>query len=367
MAKNKIDFGSSLTLKQASNLIMTTGNTNRYLLVGEPGIGKSSLMGIMKEHFGEAYHFAYVDCSTLDLGDIGYPSMDHEAHVARFYPNVRFGVHTGKPVVIMLDEFGKAMQPVQNMLHPLLEVSNPRLGDISLLKGSIVFLTSNLGSDGVGDSIKAHTLNRVSQIRVTKPSADEWLDWAIDNNIDPVVMAWVKQFPHALASYLEGDSQKDNLYIYNPRNGAQSSYVSPRSLELASNVLKQRDKIDVASQIAAMSGTIGEAAARDLQAFVDYQDQLPLWTDIIKNPKRTKVPTAAGACAVLIFAAVTKVDETTLTPFVEYLRGGDNGKGFSLEWQAVFFSTLAKSSSKHNFIFQNKHFNDWVQNNTDVL
>ena len=50
--------------------------------------------------------------------------MNRELGVTEYYPNSRFGMHTDKPVLMMLDEFTKAAEPVKNMLHPLLESSN---------------------------------------------------------------------------------------------------------------------------------------------------------------------------------------------------------------------------------------------------
>lgn len=357
-----INFGSTITLKQAAQVISSCPN-NRFFLQGEPGIGKSSILpAIVKalsDITGLDYHPAYVDVSQLDLGDIGYPAMDHEARVARFYPNARFGIHTGKPVVIMLDEFTKGMDPVKNMLHPLLEISNPRLGDIPLPEGSIVFLTGNLGSDGVGDSLKAHTRNRITTLHVRKPDADEWLDWAINSNIEPVVMAWVRQFPHAMASYLDAD-QGDNPYIYQPKK-MQPSFVSPRSLALASGIVAKRDMFGADALIASLKGTIGEAAARDMEAFITYQDQLPTWDNIIESPTTATVPDTAGACAVLIFGAISKVDKATITPFMKYLNR------FEAEWQAAFAINIAKNPTKQAVVLSNSAFADWCQQNQDLL
>lgn len=357
-----INFGTTVTLKQAAQLIAACPN-NRFFLQGEPGIGKSSILPAIVNSLMSStrldYHASYVDVSQLDLGDIGYPAMDHESRVARFYPNARFGVHTGKPVVIMLDEFTKGMDPVKNMLHPLLEVSNPRLGDIPLPEGSIVFLTGNLSSDGVGDSLKAHTRNRITTLHVRKPDADEWLEWAVNNDIEPVVMAWVRQFPHAMSSYLD-DGQDENPYIYHPKK-MQPSFVSPRSLALASRIVAQRDSFGSDALIAGLKGTIGEAAARDMEAFIAYQDQLPTWESIINSPQSATVPDTAGACAVLVFGAIAKVDKQNMNAFMKYL-----GR-FEAEWQAAFAIAIAKNPAKQAVAFSSPAFADWCQKNQDLL
>jgi len=352
-----INFGKTVTLKQAAQIILATPQ-NRYLLQGEPGIGKSSLLGFLTEAL-PTHNAAYLDVPNMDLGDIAMPVIDHDNKVTRYYPNARFRLHEGKPVIIMLDEYTKGAEPIKNMLHPLLEVHNPRLGDIPIDPRSYIFLTGNLSSDGVGDSLKAHSRNRIILLTVRKPTADEWLEWAVENNIEPVVMAWVKQFPHALASYLDGD-QTDNPYIYNPKK-VQTSFVSPRSLERASNIVRARAELDQDSVIAALSGAIGEAASRDMQAFIAYQDQLPTWESIIRSPRTTSVPESAGACAVMVFGAIAKLDTNNINPFMDYV------ERFEPEWQAAFCINLAKSKTKQAIAFSSKKFADWVQKNEDLL
>lgn len=360
-----INFGTTVSLKQAANLILTNPKT-RFMVRGEPGIGKSTMLSFIAKALSATHNAAYIDVPNMDLGDIAMPVIDHDNRVTRYYPNARFRFHEGKPVIVMLDEFTKGADPIKNMLHPLLEVTAPRLGDLFIDENveedkdrSLVFMTGNLNSDGVGDNLKAHTRNRIVEITVRKPSAEEWLEWAVNNDIEGVVCAWVNQFSHALASYTEGN-QDDNPYIYNPKK-VQTSYVSPRSLAIASGIVKNRDKNDPESVIAALKGAIGEAAARDMEAYITYQDQLPSWDSVIKDPKNAHVPASAGACAVMVFGAISKIDRQSMTPFMEYL-----GR-FSSEWQACFAINVAKNPSTQAIAFSNKAFADWVQENEDLL
>lgn len=351
-----INFGTTVTLKQAAEIILATPK-NRYFLQGEPGIGKSSILKTLSESLPN-HEVAYLDVPNMDLGDIAMPVIDHENKVTTYYPNSRFKVHTGKPVITMLDEYSKGAEPVKNMLHPLLEVRS-RLGDIFTHEESITFLTGNLASDAVGDNLKAHSRNRIIPLTVSKPTSDEWLEWAVNNDIEPVVMAWVRQYPHALASYLD-PAQADNPYIYNPKK-VQTAFVSPRSLERASNIVRVRSKIDSDSLIAAMTGAVGESASRDMHAYVEYQDQMPTWENIVKNPKTVDVPTSAGACAVLVFGAIAKISKDTIGPFMNYL------ERFEPEWQACFAINVAKSPTKQSIAFSSTAFADWVAKNEDLL
>ncbi len=53
----EINFGKSITLKQAAGLIKSNPET-RFLLQGEPGIGKSSLLEDIANGLG--YDYAYI-------------------------------------------------------------------------------------------------------------------------------------------------------------------------------------------------------------------------------------------------------------------------------------------------------------------
>jgi len=353
---SEVNFGKTVTLKQAVNLICTNPEI-RFMLRGEPGIGKSSMLEAIAERLG--YDYAYIDVPNMDLGDVAMPVIDHETRTTKYYPNARFKVHTGKPVVMMFDEFSKGADPVKNMLHPCLEKANPRLGDISLNNSNVVFLTGNLATDGVGDVLKAHTRNRIVEITVAKPSAEEWIEWAINKGLEAEVIAWVNQYPHALASYID-PAQAGNPYIYNPRK-TQSAFVSPRSLETASNIVRSRKDNDTDAVIAALAGAVGESAARDLQAYIEFSDQLPTWEATITHPKTTKIPTSPGANAIVVFGAIARIDKTNINPFMEYL-----GR-MEPEWQAVFAINIAKNPTKQNIAFASGAFKDWLAKNQDLL
>jgi hypothetical protein len=347
---------TTVTLKQAAALIMACPN-NRFNLRGEPGIGKSAIIKLLAQRTG--YNPVFIDVPNMDLGDIAMPVIDHETKTTKYYPNARFQFHLGKPVIVMLDEFSKGADPVKNMLHPLLEVNNPRLGDEPVPQGCIILMTGNLSSDGVGDGLKAHTKMRITELEVAKPNSTEWIEWAAENDIAPVVMAWVDRNPHALASYRDGD-QQGNPFIFMP-NVVQGAVVTPRTLELVSNVIKQREHFDHHSLHAALVGTVGDAAASSIASFIAHQDSLPAWKDIVGKPSTTPIPKEQGALAVLVFAAMERVDKTTLTPFLEYIKRADE------EWQCIFCLALARSQSKQSMAFSCKAFADWATKNADLL
>lgn len=341
----------NVTLAQASTLIRNVGTTNTLLLRGTPGIGKSSILGELQRELPD-YQVCYIDVANLDLGDLGMPVIDKDTMTTAYAPNTRFGVGRGqnRPVVLMLDELGKASRPVLNMLLPV--ILEHRIGDVPLPTGSIVFGTTNLDTDGVGDNIPAHAFNRMTVVTVANPTADEWIQWASNNDVAPEIMAFAKQFPQVFDCYADLDKKDKNPYIFNPMTGNIRGFCSPRSLAKASNLIRQRDVLG-AAMLPALAGTVGEAAARDMEALVNLADQLPLFETIIKSPEKTKVPTSVGALFILSFMLASRVDADTLDPVMEYAeRMGEQ----SFEAHALFVTSLASNKSKVGMACRNRKF-----------
>ena len=341
---------------QAAALILANPDV-RYNLRGEPGVGKSMIAKEIARATG--YPLSMIDVPNLDLGDVAMPVIDHESRTTRYYPNARFKMQHGTPVVCCLDEFTKGADPVKNMLHPMLEVFDPRLGDVPVPDGSIIFMTGNLDSDGVGDSLKAHTKQRIVTLNLAKPSAEQWLPWAAANDIVAIVMAYVDRYPHCLASYLDGD-QDGNELIFNP-NKPQEGCLSPRVLEIISRIIRQRHLFDETSLYAAMAGIGGRPAAEGMSAFIRHQDALPPFADIESKPSTTRIPEDPGALAVLTFGLLERVTAENLGAILTYLRRADE------EWQCIFCINLARHKTKSKIAFTNRAFTDWARDNEDLL
>jgi hypothetical protein len=341
----------NVTLSQASTLIRTVGQTNTVLLRGQPGIGKTSVLYGLQEHFPD--HFvAYIDAACLDLGDFAMPVVDREELITEYAPNARFGVgrNQTKPICMMIDEVGKASRPVLNMLLPLL--LERRIGDLYLPAGSFVFATTNLDTDGVGDNIPAHAYNRMSVVNVANPTSDEWLQWASNNGICPEVMAFAKQTPEIFDCYVDLEKGAKNPYIFNPMAGVVRGFCSPRSLAKASNIIAQRAVLGSAV-LPALAGTIGEPAARQMEALINLADQLPLFEQIVKAPNTTKVPKGAGALFLLAFMLAGRVTADTMDAVMEY---GTRISEESFEAHSLLIMTLASNKTKVGMACGNRAF-----------
>ena len=72
-------------------------------------------------------------------------------------------------------------------------------------------------------------------------------------------------------------------------------------------------------------------------------------------------PSSPGACAIVVFGAISRITKDSITPFMEYL------ERFDAEWQAVFAINIAKTPTKQSIAFSCKAFADWVAKNQDLL
>lgn len=344
-----------ISLNQAENLIATVGKDVTVHLRGQPGIGKSSILQTLAKRFPDHLP-VYIDCADLDLGDLAMPAMNHNDKTTSFYPNERFNLHHGKPVLIMLDEITKASEPVKNMLLPVM--LERRLGSVKFHPDSIVYSTGNLTTDGVGDTMKAHAKNRLTSVTVRNPNDDEWVAWGMDNGIAPEVLAWVKQFPHCLAMYND-ESQKENMYMYNPRK-QQDSFVSPRSLAKASVIVKNRHVLGEDATLVALMGTIGESAARDMSAYFSLADGLPSRESVYKEPEKALVPNDPSAKVILVMRELMSLKAEHMDAWMRYLQR------LPMETQALFAVNIMASERK-SIAATNKSFVTWAVDNNQYF
>jgi hypothetical protein len=326
---------AQLTFDEVRDLIINTGRSVTLMVQGEPGIGKSSVGKAVADALG--YHFAYMDMANMSLGDLTLPVANKELKCAEFYPNEVLHLHSAKPVVVMLDEWTKAGKEVKNMTLPL--ALERRLGSIKLHPQSIVFATGNLASDGVQDSIQAHQLNRFVAVRQRKPSAEEWINnFAVQNDIDSTVIAFVDQFPQVMQSYMD-DPNGDNKAIFNPKR-QQAAYVSPRSLKFASDIVKQKNTFSRNALHAGLSGAIGECAAADMVSFVNMNEQLPPFDAIVADPMNIALPKEQVNRLLLTFNLIMRCEQKTLSPVLQFMSRLNN------EMLGLFINKILSVPSK---------------------
>ena len=367
----QVNITTRISLQQAEQAIASIGTQRTCILRGEPGIGKSWLLTSLAKRF-PTHRPVYIDCQLLlDQGDFFYPfieSTDAGGKVAKRVPLEDFDFSDSEPLIIMLDEIGKANKAVLNVLLTL--IYDRRIGKVPAPENTIVFATTNMASDGVGDFLAAHVRNRVVLLNVKKPHAgfnhdgsvdnDSWGHWALGNGMAPELMAWVKSNQQCLDSYLDysGKDKWSNPYAFHPSQGGES-FVSPRSLHAASDICKVRENLSPDLTLSMLAGVAGESFARDFSAFLTVKDRLTSIEAIVAAPDTAAIPESSDAVAqcVMIFNLVTATKKDTIEPFVTYM------ERVPKEYQALFARSAMASEGTQKVVVQCEAFRKWAMSN----
>jgi len=164
----------------------------------------------------------------------------------------------------------------------------------------------------------------------------------------PEVMAFAKQYPSVFDRYDQTDDA--NPYIFNPLKGQTKAFCSPRSLAKASHLIAARDALGEAL-LPALAGTVGESAARDMEAMVNLSDSIPTYEAVVAHPTKAKLPANVSGYFLMAFMLSGRVVSDTLTAVLEYAERWD-----SFEAKALLISTLASNRNKVGWCCQNREF-----------
>ena len=344
-----------LSASQVVSLVAAVGDKRTVIVEGENGIGKTALFHALRKLPKFADHIAVqpIDCTQLSDGSVWMPDLDRENGVSRELPNERFGVsafnqlgvNNSKPILVGLDEIAKAPQFIKNVLAPI--IYERRVGNLSMPEGSVVVCFTNLSIEGLGDSIQAHLRNRLVFVKMRKPSCDEWVKWATDNGVNPMIIAFVSNEPRVMQSFLEyekggmfegKDLSKDNGFIFNPKS-MQLAYATPRSLVAASDILDAGlGVLDDDTLEAALVGTVGATTAQALSSFIRFGREICEYSRVIKSPDTAPLSDNPTAQLIQVFQFVTRVaDRTEAEAIVKYVWR------MRAEMQSIFCNTVATS------------------------
>jgi hypothetical protein len=194
-------------------------------------------------------------------------------------------------------------------------------------------------------------------VTARKPNNMEWIEWGVNNGIDHTLLGWCKDTPQLFASFETIKDPDENPYIYHPKQ-QRTAFVTPRSLEAASDWLKSRGVLDDQTITAILMGTVGERAASDLMAFVKLSDQLPSLESIKKDPMNAKVPDSASAVCMVVYRTLGAIEREWIDPWMDYMARLDK------EAQGMFANGVRHPKySKQAVVMTNKKFTAWAMAN----
>lgn len=226
--------GSEVSITELRELlesyIKSSDNLNYAIkIMGHPGVGKSAIVKQVAEKL--RYHFIDTRLAfkeNVDLG--GYPVPDNESRQMvyfrpRFIPPEKIpDGYNG--IVWFLDESNRAHPTVIQTLFQI--ITENRCGEHNLPGGTAIILAGNLGDidETTITDFDDSALDGRLAIFHLKPSANDWLQWAYENELHPSVIKYISLYPEKL-----WDEKNINP---NPRGWHQVSNALKHSYNLAS-------------------------------------------------------------------------------------------------------------------------------------
>lgn len=208
------------------------------MLWGKPGIGKSAsvmqLCDLFSEQTGNKYDFIDLRLSQLESSDLrGIPVPDMENNLAKwmppeFLPFKGVKKFEGTHGILLLDEINRARTDVLQAAFQL--VLDRKVGLHELLDTWYIVAAGNLGlEDGTDvNEFDSALNNRFIHFRVSE-NLDAWIDWARKKNIHDDIVNFIQSKPNMLYYEVKEES---------------NVFVTPRSWEKFSDILKNNPKVD---------------------------------------------------------------------------------------------------------------------------
>ena len=239
-------------------------------LQSSPGMGKSSIV----KQIAKEYDLELIDCrlSTMEPTDLnGLPWFNNgkaEFQPYSFFPFVDTPIPEGKQGwLLFLDEFNSAARATQAAAYRV--VLDHEIGQKKLHPECYVVAAGNKMTDGaITNKLSTAMSSRVIHLNM-EISFDDWMDFAVKNQIDEKVLAYLSMYP-------------DKLMVFDPDKDEQT-FTCPRTWEFVSKLIQANGgKIKGLTEV--LAGAITGSQASTFVQFCNVYADLVTIQDIIRNP-----------------------------------------------------------------------------------
>lgn len=346
-------------LKSISDKISSQGR-QAIMLWGPPGIGKSDLVRDLSVETNRK--FVDIRLSTIDPVDLrGLPQIDRTRELTKWLPPDFLPQDDGNSGILFLDEINAAPPSVQAAAYQL--ILDRRLGDYVIPQDWIVIAAGNRISDrSVAYRLPSALANRFTHLEIVV-SNEEWVRWAWRNNVDPLIISFIRHQP-------------DLLLQFDP-DSSEVAFPTPRSWHFASSLVDVRDQ-DLTLYLKGLHGTVGSAAAQQFLAFLRHRDRLPDPNEILDGSDYT-APVAPDAQYVLLGSLISSLLENpTQERIANYFLFADRyTNGPSADFSVVLVKELVQAFENRDqeidgkklkkYLSQHPSMKKWINENIEVL
>jgi len=264
---------------------------------GPPGGGKTTIVQQVAQELDVPYIERHMPTMLVEDFGVLYPSGDDtlQYKLPEWFPVKGKAPERG---ILCFDDRNQASTDLQKVLANICQARN--LHGTPMPEGWMVVSTGNRQSDRAGaNRVLGHLSNRENTYEL-ETHLDDWTSWAIDNNVKPEVISFIRFRPNLLHDY---DPQRQQ----NP---------TPRSwVEGVSDLL---GVVPSEAEFESFKGAVGEGAAAEFVGFVRIFRKLPNPDAILLNPTTADVPTDPATLYALSGAISQRATEANFDRVTTY-------------------------------------------------
>lgn len=310
------------------------------MLHGAPGMGKSdACIQIANDLSIQPDRVLVVHINNHDVVDFtGVPSVTDGMTVfnpTKMFYDYREGTGAG---LIVLEELAQSSQQLQTWAAGfVLERETPMF---KLDPEVRIIATGNRAEDRAGAKpLLGHLNDRMYHFDV-ETSLDDWCEWAMENGVDAMGIAFLRLRPNLLNDY-------DPNRRSNPTQRSWTKLFTEVPNDLPTNMY-----------LTAAEGKVGEGAAAEWVAARDMMNKMPSIDAIRLHPADTELPTEPA-----VKYAVATALSMTATPD-SFSRDMQYVSRLPKEFQMVYVTDALRLSPE---LQQTKDFIDWAIKNKDIF
>jgi len=328
---------SNIKTSVISQFSVDGGNAVVPFILGAPGGGKSACARDIVQSLGIENVVEFTASLRDPVDVLGVPNNTGE--YTRWIPpqefyQLRQGV--GRSALI-LEELSDAPVPMQNALCSV--IYDKRAGQLDLSDELYIIATGNRTEDKSGaNRITSKLANRTRRFDFVE-NIDDWTEWALDNDIDPVLIQFLRFRPGLLSDF-------DANRFANP---------TPRSWERVNLI---PDSLDSALFFDNCAGEVGEGAAAEFTGFRRIYLSLPSVDAILLDPAGADVPKDPATLYALTGALARKATKDNFDRVSKYL------SRMSPEFNVMATKDAIKMQPS---IRHSRAFVEWAAVNAEVL
>ena len=249
--------------------------------------------------------------------------------------------------IVLLEEINTAVPAVQNtLLQPLgAQPGAPRLVGTHVIPNTFYWAATGNRKEDLAHVVPTSSAfrNRVILVNIDQPNLEGWTQWALDNQIHPYVVGFIRFKP-------------DMLYQRPEKNDETVGFPTPRSWSRIVSPLVEDGYADVTL----FKGGVGGAGAVEFHAYMTELKDMP---DIDKLLAGT-IPFNAEKYKISIIYAIVTSLVSRCRENVQLIKPAMNIVGqVQPEHAAIFVSNLLRSDDKKikGAVVQSKEVISWAQ------